>query len=68
MSRIFSSAEPGPQLTWTAMIGKDLMFRNFVTCAILLWKHARVSALHPGSFTYVVVAHQRVGGFCDEGE
>ena len=34
MSRIFSSAEPGPQLTWTAMIknvilcpGKLFMFR-----------------------------------------
>jgi len=23
MSRIFSSAEPGPQLTWTAMAGDD---------------------------------------------
>jgi hypothetical protein len=24
MSRIFSSAEPGPQLTWTAMIANDI--------------------------------------------
>lgn len=25
-----------------------------VTCAILLWKYARVSALHSDSFTYVI--------------
>ena len=31
MSRIFSSAEPGPQLTWTAMVCRDdLLYPEFL--------------------------------------
>jgi hypothetical protein len=41
MSRIFSSAEPGPQLTWTAM--SRVIFR----CSVRLYAEQRKTGLGP---------------------
>src|SRR5271166_2433846 len=68
MSRIFSSAEPGPQLTWTAMVPAVILWRSPTNHFFVIDGAHRLSSLIAwvnNDYGIGVISHEFFGSDAD---